>query len=298
MNILILASNSAIASRLVSAASLLGGTLTLLCLKQPALESMRELAGVDHILQADSWPSATGSQAHALLDLAKNYEHIVGAEGEQNVMAMLGALLQRPVISQVCEVIGAATVNRTSYSGQFIATLHAPQGLFSIQASAFPPCAKRDHLADFSIAHLPCIEEKQRILASSTASGQAMETARVVVGGGKGMGDQGTFNALLRPLAQLLHAEIGGTRSAVEAGMIDHAAQIGQTGRHIAPRIYLAAGISGASQHMAGIGRSGIIIAINHDPDAAIFKVADYGWQAEVQEALPALAKALAERLN
>lgn len=296
MKILILAHDARIASRLVSAASLLGDTITVFCLDRTALPALRELAGISGVLQADIHPLSATTWAQSLQDLAREYDHVLGAETEQTLLAMLGALLQRPVLTQVCEIIGTATIKRTSYAGQFMASIQAPGGLFAIQAGAFPPCANGSTPAEITTLALPVPAEKQCVIASNKMPRRNLDTAKVVLGGGKGMGDRDSFTALITPLAQRLQAEIGGTRSAAEAGMIEHAAQIGQTGQHIAPRIYLAVGISGAAQHVAGIRRSGLIIAINPDPDAPIFKVADYGWLAKAQEALPALEQSLAAR--
>jgi len=296
MNILLLANRTAQASRLVSAACRLNGTISLLC---PAASPNEfcALEGVARVLHAPDLPASPLAQAHALLDLAREYDHILCAEDEQPLLAMLGALLQRPVLSKICEIIDPDTAKRTCHAGQFIATLRATRSFLAVQTSAFPPCSKRPDPVEAVKIQLQKTQDIQRVLHSQAVSGQHLETAKIVVGGGKGLGDQVQFERLLKPLASLLNAEIGGTRSAAEAGMIDHAAQIGQTGHSIAPELYLAIGISGAAQHVAGIRHSRIIIAINPDPDAPIFKVADYGWLAQAQEALPALAQALTARL-
>lgn len=297
MSILILARHPEQADCLLSAASTLDREIDLLPLI-PAFEKFQSLSGIRQLLQVRKQPESIAGWASALAPVIADYQYVLSAADRhgQDLLAMLGALTQRPVCNQVCAFDTEGAAQHYSHAGAFVVSEKNDGGLYAIQTGAFAPRARTTSHPKVTELALATFTEKQRLIHFTASTEKNLENAPIVLGGGKGLGQD--FEALLNPLAQVLDAQIGGTRSVVEAGLLDQTRQIGQTGRHIAPKLYLAAGISGAAQHVAGIRNSKIIIAINHDPEAPIFKVADYGLLAEAQDALPALVRSLTAMKN
>jgi electron transfer flavoprotein alpha subunit len=293
---LIIATHPQAISHLIGGAQKLGLPIDVFCTSAMASDGLHDLAGAEKIFFADNLPDLPSAQAIALKDFAWPYEHIITASDQngRDLIAILGALMQRSVVTQVCQILDRNTVVRRSHAGAFMATIQTERGLFSLQTNVFSPAVGMNPVTVQKIT-LATTAATQRLIRHTAERDHPLSEARRIIGAGKGLGNSEQFDRLLRPLARIMQAEIGGTRSAVEAGMIGHAQQIGQTGQQIAPQLYLAVGISGAAQHIAGIRNSQLIIAINPDPAAPIFNVADYGLLMEAQEALPELATALTD---
>ncbi|CAR28472.1 hypothetical protein ZYGR_0S01030 [Zygosaccharomyces rouxii] len=237
----------------------------------------------------------------------EEYSHFVAASstvGKSN-LPRLGALLDLQPISDITKIVDAKTFVRPIYAGNAIATVECsqPKKLISVRASAFEPIAQGS--TDSAL-----IEEVQGLEPESSIDikweGETLVkserpdlgSASIVVAGGRALKDKETFDKILVPLADALHAGIGATRAAVDNGFCDNSLQVGQTGKVVAPDLYIAVGVSGAIQHLAGMKDSKVIVAINNDPEAPIFKVADYGLEGDVYEIVPELTQKLKEVQN
>lgn len=241
--------------------------------------------------------------APALAELLKSddYSHFVTASSSvgKNILGRIGAELDSQPVSDVLEIKDEQTFVRPIYAGNIITTIKLSQKkqLVSIRPSSFDAVASGStsgaNITEKSV-DIPdsnAIEwESENILKSGRPE---LGSAKVIVSGGRAFKDKETFEKLLTPLADTLHAAIGATRAAVDNGFCDNSLQIGQTGKVVAPDLYIAAGISGAIQHLAGIKDSKVIVAINNDPEAPIFKVADYALVEDVYKVLPELTEKL-----
>lgn len=238
--------------------------------------------------------------------LLKNdeYSHFVTASstvGKTN-LPRLGALLDLQPINDIIKILDSKTFSRPIYAGNAIATVQCsqPKKLISIRASAFEPITQGS--ADSAV-----VEEIQQIEPETfidvkwegetliKSERPELGSASRVVTGGRALKDKETFEKILVPLADVLNAGIGATRAAVDNGFCDNSLQVGQTGKVVAPDLYVAIGVSGAIQHLAGMKDSKVIVAINNDPEAPIFKVADYSLEGDVYEIVPELARKLKE---
>lgn len=231
-----------------------------------------------------------------LAALAKDYTHILAPHGTftRSVLARLAARLRAPMFSDVT-ALEATTITRPCYAGAVCEVLQttAPQILLTIRPSAFATAATDTTVNTEAIPFIPTTIPSRVTKVEAVASARPeLTTAKVVVAGGRGLGSKEKF-ALVEQLADTLGAAIGASRAAVDAGFVTNDLQVGQTGKTIAPQLYIALGISGAVQHLAGIKGSKTIVAVNKDPNAPIFKVADYGLVADIFDAVPQLINEL-----
>lgn len=218
----------------------------------------------------------------------------------KNIMPRLAAILNVGQISDVAEIIDDCTYRRPIYAGNAFATVRAldSQQIITIRATAFAPAMSGENNAkitaiDFKINNALSFFIKEELHGSKERP--ELTAAEVVISGGRGLKDKETFAKLIA-IADRMGAAIGASRAAVDAGLAPNDFQVGQTGQVVAPKLYIAVGISGAIQHLAGMKDSKIIVAINKDPDAPIFQIADYGLVADLQEVLPKWEKWLDEK--
>ncbi|KTF18207.1 electron transfer flavoprotein subunit alpha/FixB family protein [Pseudoalteromonas sp. H105] len=256
--------------------------------------------GVSCVLVADSSAYAhqlAENTADLVLSLASDYSHIVASATTtgKNFMPRVAALLDVAQISEIIDVVDAETFKRPIYAGNAIATVKSldTKKVITVRASSF------DLQSDQAAAPLTTIDANLENQLSNFVSVEQTESERpeltaadVVISGGRGMQNGENF-ALLNGIADKLGAAIGASRAAVDAGFVPNDMQVGQTGKIVAPNLYIAVGISGAIQHLAGMKDSKVIVAINKDPDAPIFQVADYGLVADLFDVLPELETAL-----
>ncbi|WP_319782353.1 electron transfer flavoprotein subunit alpha/FixB family protein [Oceanisphaera sp. IT1-181] len=287
----------------LTAAIELGGEIDLLIMGDQCQAVAKAAAkfAVRTVLVADSsnYQHQLAEPCAALIaSLAKNYLHIVAAATTtgKNLLPRVAALLDVGMVSEVLAIEYPDTFRRPIYAGNAIATVQALDDikLLTVRTSAFSSADAGEHSAD--IQQLAAIEYSTRSHFVSEQLSQSarpeLTAARVVISGGRGLGSKENF-ALLAQLADKLNAAIGATRAAVDAGFAANDMQVGQTGKIVAPELYIAVGLSGAIQHLAGMKESKVIVAINKDADAAIFEVADYGLVADLFEVLPELEKLL-----
>ncbi len=293
----------------VTAAVRLGPVHVLVAGAGPALDAAAgaaaRIAGVEAVLRAEAAVHAAPLAeplAALLASLAGGYDHLLaGATATaKNVMPRLAALLDVQPISEIVAVVDAETFVRPIYAGNALATVRSSDAkrVITVRAANFDPAADTDG-SDAATAAIrdvatPDMAPLSRFVSAELSRSERPElaSARVVVSGGRGMQNGENFR-LLDPIADSLGAAIGASRAAVDAGYVPNDYQVGQTGKIVAPDLYLAIGISGAIQHLAGMKDSKIIVAINKDPEAPIFQIADYGLVADLFAALPELEREL-----
>ena len=266
-----------------------------------AAAAAAKLPGVSKVLVASAagLDHAMAEQTSALLlSLAPNYSHLLAATTAvgKNIMPRTAALLDVQPISDIAAVIDADTFVRPIYAGNGMATVKSSDAkkVITVRAASFDPVAAEGGSApieNVSVGDLPAIS---KVVSAELSKSERPEltAARVVVSGGRGMQNGDNFK-LLDPIADKLGAAVGASRAAVDAGFVPNDYQVGQTGKIVAPELYVAVGISGAIQHLAGMKDSKVIVAINKDEEAPIFQVADYGLVADLFVALPELAAEL-----
>lgn len=269
---------------------------------QAVAQSAARIAGVEKVLLADAPHLADGLAenlaAQAVAAAADTYTHVFMAATTQgkSVAPRIAALLDVEQVSDVIEVLAPDTFKRPIYAGNAIATVKSGYAVVvaTIRPTAFDAAAEDGGNAVVepiaAVADLGLTRFKRRDIAASERP--ELGGARVVVSGGRGLGSADNFK-LLDPLAEKLGAALGASRAAVDAGYAPNDWQVGQTGKIVAPALYIAVGISGAIQHLAGMKDSKTIVAINKDGDAPIFSVADYGLVGDLFEAVPALTSSL-----
>ncbi len=287
----------------VTAATHIGGEVHVLVAGtnvRPPAEAAARILGVAKVLLADDPALDHGiaeSVASLIAALCRGYTHVVvpSTTSGRNILPRAAALVDSQQISDVLEIVAPDTFKRPIYAGNAIATVRSsdPIKLMTIRTTAFNP-APEGGAAAIETVPVPPVSNPARFTGQALSSSERPEltSARVVVSGGRGMQSGENF-ALLEAIADPLHAAIGASRAAVDAGFVPNDYQVGQTGKIVAPDLYIAVGISGAIQHLAGMKDSKVIVAINKDGDAPIFQVADYGLVGDLFTLLPELADEL-----
>ncbi len=265
-------------------------------------EQAKQVAGVAKVLLADAPHYAEGlaeELAPLVVSVAGDYSHI-GATATafgKNLLPRVAALLDCSQISDLTEVVDAHTFVRPIYAGNAFATVKSaePKLVLTFRATAFDAASANGGSAAVETVTAAAAQNLSRFVGRELTQSDRPELtqAKVIVSGGRALGSAEQFNAVLLPLADKLNAAIGASRAAVDAGYAPNDYQVGQTGKVVAPELYIAVGISGAIQHLAGMQDSKVIVAINKDPEAAIFNVADYGLVADLFTAVPELVAAL-----
>lgn len=259
-----------------------------------------KLAGVVKVLQADAAHYAHGlaeELAALVVGMAKAYSHVLAPATSfgKNLMPRVAALLDVAVISDITGVESADTFKRPIYAGNAIATVQSSDAIkvITVRKVAFDAVAEGGSAAVETVAAGAVAGLSSFVgLEAVKSERPELTNAGVVVSGGRGVGSKENF-ALIETLADRLNAAVGASRAAVDAGYAPNDWQVGQTGKVVAPQLYVAVGISGAIQHLAGMKDSKVIVAINKDENAPIFEIADYGLVADLFTAVPELVKAL-----
>lgn len=286
----------------VAAAAKIGGDIHVLVAGQNVggvAESAAKITGVAKVLVADN-----AAYAHALpenvaplvVELAKGYSHVLApaTTNGKNILPRVAALLDVDQISEIISVESADTFKRPIYAGNAIATVQSSAAVkvITVRTTGFDAVAAEGGSAAVEAVAAAHDAGKSAFVGEELAKSDRPEltAAKIVVSGGRGMGNGDNFKHLYA-LADKLGAAVGASRAAVDAGFVPNDMQVGQTGKIVAPQLYIAVGISGAIQHLAGMKDSKVIVAINKDEEAPIFQVADYGLVADLFEAVPELEK-------
>ncbi|AXK62602.1 FAD-binding protein [Burkholderia sp. IDO3] len=269
---------------------------------QAAADAAAKITGVAKVLLADAPQLADGLAENVeatVLTIAANYSHIVvpATAYGKNIAPRIAAKLDVAQISEITAVVSADTFERPIYAGNAIATVQStdPVKVVTVRATGFDPVS-----ADGGSAAIEKIEAAADARVSQFISREVtkldrpeLTSANIIVSGGRGLGSGENYTKVLEPLADKLSAALGASRAAVDAGYVPNDYQVGQTGKIVAPQLYIAVGISGAIQHLAGMKDSKVIVAINKDPDAPIFSVADYGVVGDLFALVPEAAAVL-----
>jgi electron transfer flavoprotein alpha subunit len=267
-----------------------------------AAQAASQIAGVAKVLHADAPGLEHGlaeNVAAQVLAIAQNYSHILfpATAGGKNVAPRVAAKLDVAQISDITKVVSADTFERPIYAGNAIATVQSADSvkIITVRTTGFDAAAASAGSAAVETATATNDAGKSKFMGSEIAKSDRPEltAAKIIVSGGRALGSKEKFDEVMTPLADKLGAALGASRAAVDAGYAPNDWQVGQTGKIVAPQLYVAAGISGAIQHLAGMKDSKVIVAINKDPEAPIFSVADYGLEADLFAAVPELVKAL-----
>ena len=233
------------------------------------------------------------------MKIAKNYSHLLFASTAQgkNVAPRVAALLDVAQVSDVTRVIDAQTFERPIYAGNAIATVQSSDAIkvLTIRTTAFDAVTTGSNAAAVKSLEAVLDSGQSVFVSKEVAKSDRPELAgaKIIVSGGRALGSSEKFNEIMTPLADKLGAALGASRAAVDAGYAPNDWQVGQTGKIVAPELYVACGISGAIQHLAGMKDSKVIVAINKDPEAPIFSVADFGLEADLFQAVPELTQKL-----
>ena len=267
-----------------------------------AAKAASQIAGVAKVIHADGAQFAHGlaeNVAAQVLAIASNYTHILfpATASGKNVAPRVAAKLDVAQISDITKVDSPDTFERPIYAGNAIAIVQSADNIkvITVRTTGFDPAAATGGSAAVESAASVADSAKSSFVCQEIAQSDRPEltAAKIIVSGGRAMGSYEKFHEVLEPLADKLGAAIGASRAAVDAGYAPNDLQVGQTGKIVAPQLYIACGISGAIQHLAGMKDSKVIVAINKDPEAPIFSVADYGLEADLFAAIPELAGAL-----
>ncbi|MEJ2767730.1 electron transfer flavoprotein subunit alpha/FixB family protein [Mycetohabitans sp. B46] len=289
----------------VAAAQKLGGEIHMLVAghnARGAADAAAKVAGVAKVLLADAPQLGEGLAENVeatALAIAREYTHIVlpATAYGKNVAPRLAAKLDVAQLSDITAVVSADTFERPIYAGNAIATVQSadPIKVITVRGTAFDPVA-----ADGGSAPVQAIDAAPAAPGVSFVGRELTKLARpeltsaqIIVSGGRGLGSGEHYTQVLEPLADKLGAALGASRAAVDAGYVPNDYQVGQTGKIVAPQLYIAVGISGAIQHLAGMKDSKVIVAINKDPEAPIFSIADYGLVGDLFTLVPELVNAL-----
>ncbi|MBY5763030.1 electron transfer flavoprotein subunit alpha/FixB family protein [Rhizobium leguminosarum] len=268
---------------------------------KPAAEQAAKLAGVSKVLLAESDELANNLAeplADLIVSLAGSYDTILSAATSvgKNVLPRVAALLDVAQVSEIIEVISSDTFKRPIYAGNAIQTVQASDAkkVITVRTASF---ASAPEGGSATIEAIPAVSGPGLSTfvgdALSASDRPELTSAKIIISGGRALGSAEKFREVILPLADKLGAAVGASRAAVDAGYAPNDWQVGQTGKVVAPQLYIACGISGAIQHLAGMKDSKVIVAINKDEEAPIFQVADYGLVADLFDVLPELQKAL-----
>jgi len=286
----------------VTAAQAIGGDIHVLVAgsgAQGAADAAAKIAGVSKVLLADN--AAYGHQlaenvSLLVAELGKGYSHILApaTTNGKNTLPRVAALLDVAQISEISKVVSADTFERPIYAGNAIATVQSSDSIkvITVRPTGFDAAAAAGGSAAVEAVGSAHDLGKSSFVGEELAKSDRPELAgaKIVVSGGRGMGNGDNFK-ILYALADKLGAAVGASRAAVDAGFVPNDMQVGQTGKIVAPQLYVAVGISGAIQHLAGMKDSKVIVAINKDEEAPIFSVADYGLVGDLFDAVPAIEK-------
>ncbi len=262
-----------------------------------AAEAASKLQGVSKVLVADAPHLANGlaeEVAATVVSLAGAYDTIVApaTAAGKNVLPRVAALLDVMQISDIIKVVSPDTFERPIYAGNAIQTVQSPEAkrVITVRTAAFAAQPEGGSAPIESVTAAAPVGISSFVGAELTKSDRPeLTAAKIVISGGRGMGNGENFKTYIEPIAERLGAAMGASRAAVDAGFVPNDLQVGQTGKVVAPELYVAVGISGAIQHLAGMKDSKVIVAINKDAEAPIFQVADYGLVADLFQALPEL---------
>ena len=267
-----------------------------------AAQAAARIAGVAKVIHADAPGLEHGlaeNVAAQVLAIASNYSHILfpATASGKNVAPRVAAKLDVAQISDITKVIAPDTYERPIYAGNAIATVQSGDSvkIITVRTTGFDAAPASGGSAAVEPTAATQDAGTSSFVGSEIAKSDRPEltAAKIIVSGGRALGSKEKFDEVMTPLADKLGAALGASRAAVDAGYAPNDWQVGQTGKIVAPQLYIAAGISGAIQHLAGMKDSKVIVAINKDPEAPIFGVADYGLEADLFTAVPELVKAL-----
>ena len=289
----------------VAAAQKLGSDIHVLIAGHQAGEAAKaaaQIAGVKKVLHADAphlGEFLAENVAALLLQLSKNYSHMLApaTSNGKNVMPRVAALLDVQQISDISGIESADTFVRPIYAGNALATVKSkdPIKVITVRTTAFDAVAASGGSAAVESVAAPADSGLSAFVSREVSKSERPEltAAKIIVSGGRGMGSGENFTKGLEPLADKLGAAMGASRAAVDAGFVPNDWQVGQTGKIVAPDLYVAVGISGAIQHLAGMKDSRVIVAINKDEEAPIFQVADFGVVGDLFQLVPSLVEEL-----
>ncbi len=289
----------------VTAAAQAGGDVHVLVAgsnASAAAAAAAQIAGVSKVIHADSAAFEHGlaeNVAAQVLAIAGAYSHIVfpATASGKNIAPRVAAKLDVGQVSDITKVLSADTFERPIYAGNAIATVQATDAVkvLTVRTTGFDPAAATGGSAAVETVTAAATSAAVTFVGSEIAKNDRPEltAAKIIVSGGRALGSSEKFTEVMTPLADKLGAALGASRAAVDAGYAPNDWQVGQTGKIVAPQLYVACGISGAIQHLAGMKDSKVIVAINKDPEAPIFSVADFGLEADLFTAVPELIAAL-----
>ncbi|NKJ71138.1 electron transfer flavoprotein subunit alpha/FixB family protein [Rhizobium leguminosarum bv. viciae] len=291
-------------AKALTAATKIGGDIHILVAgkaAKPAADAAAKLAGVSKVLLAESDELANNLAeplGDLIVSLAGAYDTIIAAATSvgKNVLPRVAALLDVAQVSEIIEVISSDTFKRPIYAGNAIQTVQATDAkrVITVRTASFAAAPEGGSAA---VEAIPAVSDPGLSTfvgdALSASDRPELTSAKIIISGGRALGSAEKFREVILPLADKLGAAVGASRAAVDAGYAPNDWQVGQTGKVVAPQLYIACGISGAIQHLAGMKDSKVIVAINKDEEAPIFQVADYGLVADLFEVLPELEKAL-----
>jgi electron transfer flavoprotein alpha subunit len=289
----------------LAAAQKIGGDVHVLVAGHQAAEAAKaasQIAGVAKVLHADAphlGEFLAENVAALLVSVAKSYSHLVAPATStgKDVMPRAAALLDVQQISDVCAVESADTFVRPIYAGNALATVKSKDAIkvITVRTTAFDAVGATGGSAQVESIAAPPDTGLSQFVSREVSKSERPEltAAKIIVSGGRGMGSGDNFTKVLEPLADKLNAAMGASRAAVDAGFVPNDWQVGQTGKIVAPDLYVAVGISGAIQHLAGMKDSRVIVAINKDEEAPIFQVADYGLVGDLFQLVPNVVEEL-----
>jgi len=289
----------------IAAAQKIGGDVEVLVAGHQAggaAKAAAQIAGVGKVLHADAPQLAdflAENVASLIVSIAKSYSHILSpsTSNGKNIMPRVAALLDVQQISEIVAVEAADTFVRPIYAGNALATVKSrdPIKVITVRTTGFDAVAPTGGSAKVESVAVPQDSKLSSFVSREVSKSERPEltSAKIIVSGGRGMASGENFTKVLEPLADRLGAALGASRAAVDAGFVPNDWQVGQTGKIVAPELYVAVGISGAIQHLAGMKDSRVIVAINKDEEAPIFQVADYGVVGDLFQIVPTLVEEL-----